>query len=215
MPKVLVVDQLSRRYGKNMAVDSISFTASPGAITGLLGHNGCGKSTTLRILAGAMKATSGSFTFNGVTGGADALEVKYVTGYVPDIGGVFPRLSGWEHMQLCARLFRLGPERNWAPRAKDLLERLEIADAAPALAGTYSHGMGRKLSTAVALLSVPEFLLVDEPFDGVDSTGVATISELLTERADDGATVVLSTHLLDVAQQLCTQTWRLSKGRLL
>jgi ABC-2 type transport system ATP-binding protein len=214
MSRVLVVDRLTRRYGKNAAVDGISFTAEPGMITGLLGHNGCGKSTTLRMLAGAMKASSGSFTFNGITGGVDSLAVKYLTGYVPDIGGVFPRLSGWEHMQLASRLFRLGPEAQWAPRAKDLLEKLEIADAAPALAGTYSHGMSRKLSTAIALLSDPRFLLVDEPFDGVDAAGVATISDLLIGRAEAGATVVLSTHLLNVAEQLCGRTVHMTKGRL-
>lgn len=208
---MLEVRDLTRRYRKVLAVDRLSFTAQAGAITGLLGHNGCGKSTTMRILAGAMSATSGTYVFDGIIGGVDAVELKMRTGYIPDIGGVFPRLTGWEHMELCARLFRLDPQR-WRARSGELLEALEIADAAANLAGTYSHGMGRKLSAALALLPEPDFVLADEPFDGVDAAGVATISNFLRDASDRGATVVLSTHLLPVAAELCTTTWTMTRG---
>lgn len=208
---MLTVDNLTRRYRRLVAVDGLTFTAAPGEITGLLGHNGCGKSTTMRILAGAMSATSGSYTFDGIVGGVDVVELKLRTGYIPDIGGIFPRLTGWEHLELCASLFRLD-KATWPDRARGMLEALQISDAAGSLAGTYSHGMGRKLSTAVALLPQPDLLLADEPFDGVDADGVATVSRMLRERAAAGATVVLSTHLLGVADELCSRTWTMIRG---
>ena len=212
---MLTVTGLTRRYGQRVAVDNLSFVAKSGEVTGLLGHNGCGKSTTLRMLAGAMNSSGGTYMFNNIPGGVDSLALKQLTGYIPDIGGVFPRLSGWEHMELCARLFKLGKEPQWRNRAEDLLEALEIADAAPALAGTYSHGMGRKLSAAIAMLPGPELILADEPFDGVDGEGVKTITHMLKQRSTEGATVVLSTHLLDVAAALCTTTFTMHKGQLL
>ena len=208
---MLTVEHLTRRYRKVLAVDDLSFTADSGEITGLLGHNGCGKSTTMRILAGSMSATSGRFTFDGQVGGVDSIRVKMRTGYIPDIGGVFPRLTGWEHMELCARLFGVAaPE--WRSRSRDLLEALQISDAAANLAGTYSHGMGRKLSAAIALMPQPDLLLADEPFDGVDAEGVATISGVLRAAADRGATVVLSTHLLNIADDICARTWTMTRG---
>ena len=210
---MLRVEHLTRRYRRVLAVDDLSFTAHSGVITGLLGHNGCGKSTTMRILAGSMSATAGRFWFDGQIGGVDSIEVKKRTGYIPDIGGVFPRLTGWEHMELCARLFGI-PDPLWRDRGRDLLEALQISDAAANLAGTYSHGMGRKLSAAIALLPQPELLLADEPFDGVDADGVATISELLQAAANRGATVVLSTHLLNIADNLCAQTWTMTRGAI-
>ncbi|TXH43648.1 MAG: ABC transporter ATP-binding protein [Actinobacteria bacterium] len=210
---MLIVEDLTRRYRRLVAVDGLSFTAPSGQITGLLGHNGCGKSTTMRILAGAMAATSGTYAFDGTVGGVDVVQLKLRTGYIPDIGGIFPRLTGWEHLELCAALFGLD-RATWPDRARELLESLQISDAAGSLAGTYSHGMGRKLSAVVALLPQPDLLLADEPFDGVDADGVATISRLLQERAAAGSTVVLSTHLLAVADELCQQTWTMTRGAI-
>lgn len=215
---MLDVDNLTRTFGASpwrsagrTVVDRVSFRAPPGQVTGLLGHNGCGKSTTLRMCAGALRPTSGRILFQGEQVGPDRIAVKRRTGYIPDIGGVFPRLTGWEHMQLTAKLFAL---TGWQPRAEALLDVLHIGDAATALAGTYSHGMARKLSCAIAFLPDPALVLADEPFDGVDAHGVAVISQMLTEQAAAGATVVLATHLLAVAGQVCTSTVHMAAGKV-
>lgn len=216
---MLEVDCLTRSFGRRgwggkglrTVVDAVSFTAPSGQVTALLGHNGSGKSTTLRMCAGALRPTAGTITFDGERAGPGSVKVKRLTGYIPDIGGVFPRLSGWEHMQLAARLFGLD---GWEPRADALLEVLGIAEAKGSLAGTYSHGMSRKLSCAIAFLPDPQLLLADEPFDGVDAEGVAVMSSLLVEAAGNGATVVLATHLLDVAARICSSTVRLNAGQV-
>lgn len=191
---------LTRTFGTRTAVNDLSFAATPGTVTGLLGHNGCGKSTTMRMLAGVLAPTHGWFELDGVRGGAERLAVKERTGYIPDTTGVFPRLTGWEHLTLAARLHRL---RDWKPRAETLLDLLDLSDATHVCASDYSHGMTRKLSAAIALLPNPYLLLADEPFDGVDVDGVTTLTGLLRGHATAGNIVLVSTHLLDVAATLC------------
>lgn len=202
---------MSTRRRTRTVVDDVTFTAPAGEITGLLGHNGSGKSTTLRMCAGALRPSSGELRFNGHTVTGSNVPIRRRIGYIPDVGGVFPRLTGWEHTQLAARLFGLA---RWRDRAGALFEALDLTDAANELAGTYSHGMSRKLSAVIALLPAPDLLLADEPFDGVDADGVATISDALTAAAAAGATVLLATHLLDVADNICATKLHLAAGRI-
>jgi ABC-2 type transport system ATP-binding protein len=160
----------------------------------LLGPNGCGKSTTLKVLSGAIAPSGGTFTVDSSPAGSD--HARRATGYVPDTRGVFPRLTGGEHLELAARLHHA---EDWEPRAAALIERLALDEVADLPAAAYSHGQSRRLSMAMALVAQPPLLLVDEPFDGVDPEGVDTITELLVEERDRGAAIVLTTHLLDAA----------------
>ncbi len=127
---------------------------------------------------------------------AVATTARRATGYVPDTRGVFPRLTGGEHLELAAHLHNTS---EWRARAADLIERLELDEVVDLPAGAYSHGQSRRLSMAMALVPQPPLLLVDEPFDGVDLEGVGTMTELLVEARDAGAAVLLTTHLLDAA----------------
>ena len=185
---------ISRSYGRHVIVDDVSFHVSPGRMLALLGPNGCGKSTTLKVLSGAIEASAGSFTVDGQPGGSDG--ARRATGYVPDTRGVFPRLTGGEHLELAARLHHAA---DWRGRADELVQRLALDEVVDLPAGAYSHGQSRRLSMAMALVARPPLLLVDEPFDGVDLEGVDTITELLVEARADGAAIVLTTHLLDAA----------------
>ena len=160
----------------------------------LLGPNGCGKSTTLKVLSGAIPADAGTFRVGGHPGGSDA--ARRMTGYVPDTRGVFPRLTGGEHLELAARLHGA---TSWEERARQLTERLALDEVVDLPAAAYSHGQSRRLSVAMALVADPPLLLVDEPFDGVDPEGVDTISALLNEARQRGTAVLLTTHLLDAA----------------
>ena len=185
---------ISRSYGTHVVVRDVTFHVAPGTMLALLGPNGCGKSTTLKILSGAIAPTAGTFTVDGRPAGSD--DARRSTGYVPDTRGVFPRLTGGEHLELAARLH--GAD-DWRERADALIERLALDEVADLPAGAYSHGQSRRLSMAMALVGRPPLLLVDEPFDGVDPDGVDTITELLVEERARGAAVVLTTHLLDAA----------------
>jgi ABC-2 type transport system ATP-binding protein len=207
----LEVDGLTRRFGARTVVDGLTFTAPHGGVTGLLGPNGCGKSTTMKLLAGALTATSGTARFEGLELGVNQVAAKALVGFIPDVGGLFPRLTGQEHLELAARLFQLD---GWRRRAAELLDALELSRAADERAGTYSHGMSRKLSTAIALLPPVRLLLADEPFDGVDATGIDTIAELFRQRAAAGACVLVTTHLLGVAETLCDTVHLMDDGRL-
>lgn len=191
---MLDVHGISRSYGAHVIVDDVSFRVDAGRMLALLGPNGCGKSTTLKVLSGAIAASAGSYTVDGAPGGSD--HARQATGYVPDTRGVFPRLTGGEHLELAARLHGA---RDWEARAADLVERLSLDEVADLPAGAYSHGQSRRLSLAMALVAAPPLLLVDEPFDGVDPEGVDIITELLEQARRDGAAVVLTTHLLDAA----------------
>jgi ABC-2 type transport system ATP-binding protein len=207
----LAVAGLTRRFGTRTVVDGLTFTAAPGTVTGLLGPNGCGKSTTMKLLAGALVATDGSAWFDGVPLGVNEIASKARTGFVPDVGGLFPRLTGHEHLELAARLYQLD---SWERRADELLAVLDLSRSAYERAGTYSHGMSRKLSAAIALLPPTRLLLLDEPFDGVDATGIDTLSALFRERAEDGACVLVTTHLLGVAETLCDTVHLMFEGKL-
>jgi ABC-2 type transport system ATP-binding protein len=191
---VLDVRGISRSYGSHVIVQDVSFRVEAGRMLAMLGPNGCGKSTTLKVLSGAIEASAGEYSVDGHVGGTDG--ARQATGYVPDTRGVFPRLTGGEHLELAARLHHA---KDWRARADDLIERLALDEVVDLPAGAYSHGQSRRLSMAMALVARPPLLLVDEPFDGVDLDGVDTITDLLVEARADGAAVVLTTHLLDAA----------------
>jgi ABC-2 type transport system ATP-binding protein len=191
---MLDVRGISRAYGNHLIVDDISFSVHGGAILALLGPNGCGKSTTMKVLSGAIPATAGEYWIDGQPGGSD--HARRATGYVPDTRGLFPRLTGREHLTLASRLHRGHVTDD---SAEPLIERLGLMEVIDLPAVAYSHGQSRRLSMAVALVTEPPVLLVDEPFDGVDPEGVDTITELLVEARTRGSAIVLTTHLLDAA----------------
>lgn len=208
----LSLSNLTRTFGARTVVNGITLTAGAGQVVGLLGPNGCGKSTTMKMLGGVLAATSGTFTLDGTPGGVGALGVKARTGFIPDVGGLFPRLSAWEHLELCARLFAVP---KWRDRGAELLATLDLDGATHERAGEFSHGMSRKLSAAIALLPAPGLLLADEPFDGVDASGIDALSELFAGAAARGAVVLVSTHLLGVAESLCDQVHLVKAGSVL
>ncbi|WP_307816593.1 ABC transporter ATP-binding protein [Nocardioides limicola] len=188
------------RFGEVEAVAGIDLTAGSGLATALLGRNGAGKSTTMRVLAGLVPPTAGEVTVAGHPV-ADAIGVRRATGYCPDIGGLVPRATPWEHLQLAARLRRLG--RGWEGRARDLLERFELGSVSHRVTGGFSHGMGRRMSVLLAAFHEPQVLLLDEPFDGVDPVGVDATMTTIAEATGRGTCVVLSTHLRELAVQAC------------
>jgi ABC-2 type transport system ATP-binding protein len=203
------VDRLWVRFGQVDAVRGISFSVAPGAATALLGRNGAGKSTTMRVLAGVIPASDGTVRVLGHDLRADTMAVKRLTGYCPDVGGLVPRATPWEHLQLAARLRRL---QGWEDRARELLERFDLGAAAHRVTAGFSHGMGRRMSVILAAFHEPEVLLLDEPFDGVDPLGVDATMDVIGDARARGAAVLVSTHLRELAVQACQEALVLRGG---
>ena len=207
---VVDVQGLYVRFGEVEAVSGVDLSTHAGQSTALLGRNGAGKSTTMRVLAGVVPPSRGSIVVAGHDVTREPLSVKRAVGYCPDVGGLVPRATPWEHLQLSARLRRLGP--GWETRARGLLERFELGDVAHRVTSGFSHGMGRRLSVVLAALHEPEVLLLDEPFDGVDPIGVEATLEVINDARARGACVLVSTHLRELAVEACTAVLVLRGG---
>lgn len=206
---VVDVRSLHVRFGEVEAVAGVDLQAHAGEATALLGRNGAGKSTTMRVLAGVVPLTAGSARVAGHDVRTEPLRVKQVVGYCPDVGGLVPRATPWEHLQLAARLRRM---TGWEDHGRDLLERFELGDVAHRVTAGFSHGMSRRLSVVLAALHLPQVLLLDEPFDGVDPIGVEATFEVIADARARGACVLVSTHLRELAVQSCTSVSVLRGG---
>ena len=200
MTPVIDIRDLHVRFGEVEAVAGINLEAGSGRATALLGRNGAGKSTTMKVLAGVVPPTSGTVLVAGHDVAADPLAVKRAVGYCPDVGGLVPRATPWEHLQLTARLRRMS---EWEELGRDLLEKFELGDVAHRVVGGFSHGMSRRLSVVLAALHEPSVLLLDEPFDGVDPIGVEATLDVVADARARGACILLSTHLRDLALEAC------------
>lgn len=208
-PPVVDVRGLHVRFGEVEAVTGVDLQAYAGQATALLGRNGAGKSTTMRVLAGVVPATAGTVLVGGFDIRTETLRAKQIVGYCPDVGGLVPRATPWEHLQLAARLRRFD---GWEDRARQLLERFELGDVAHRVTAGFSHGMGRRLSVVLAALHEPALLLLDEPFDGVDPIGVEATFDVISDARARGACVLVSTHLRELAVQSCTSVSVLRGG---
>ncbi len=195
------VRDLHVRFGDVEAVSGIDLSAEAGHATALLGSNGEGKSTTMKVLDGVVTPTAGRVLVAGHDVATETLQVKRSVGYCPDVGGLVPRATPWEHLQLTAALRRMD---GWEELGRDLLERFELGDVAHRVVGGFSHGMSRRLSVVLAALHEPAVLLLDEPFDGVDPIGVDATLEVIADARARGACVVISTHLRELALEACT-----------
>jgi ABC-2 type transport system ATP-binding protein len=200
-------------FGAVVGVDQLDLTVRSGAAVALVGRNGAGKSTTLRAVAGVIPPTSGSIRVRGVCSTTDPTTVRGLVGYCPDTGGLIPRATPWEHLQLAAKLHSF-PEGSWERRAGDLLHQFDLLGAADRVTAGFSHGMGRRMSVVLAAFSEPEALLLDEPFDGVDPLGIEATMAVIAQARARGAAVVVSTHLLPLAVDSCEEVLVLRQGRI-
>ena len=205
---------LTRRFGAQLAVDSIDLRVPRGSFYGFLGENGAGKSTTISMLTGLLAPTAGSMRVLGRDLLGDAAEIKRRLGVVPDGMLLFDRLTGREHLVFVARVFGLS-RREAGRRADELLGAMELAQDSRKLIADYSFGMKKKLGLAAALIHGPELLFLDEPFEGVDAVAKQSLTALLSGLVRRGRlTVFLTSHVLEVVERLCTHLGVIHKGRL-
>ena len=206
---VIDVRGLHVRFGEVEAVTGVDLQAHAGQASALLGRNGAGKSTTMRVIAGVVPPSAGYVFVAGLDVTRQTLGVKHAVGYCPDVGGLIPRATPWEHLQLAARLRRMN---DWEDRARDLLERFELGDVAHRVTAGFSHGMSRRLSVILAAFHEPFVLLLDEPFDGVDPIGVEATFDVIADARARGACVLVSTHLRELAIEACNTVLVLRGG---
>jgi ABC-2 type transport system ATP-binding protein len=208
---VIDVSGLTRLYGELVAVDQLSFRVAPGEIIGLVGPNGAGKTTTLRSLAGIIRPTAGTITIAGADLARDPLTAKRALAFIPDEPELFEYLTVEEHLRFVARIYGVA---NLGDRLDPLLDEMELTDKRATLPGELSRGMRQKLAIACGLIHNPSVLILDEPLTGLDPAGIRRMKETILERASAGAAVVLSSHLLHLVEELCTQILVLRRGRM-
>ena len=210
---MIEIHDLTKRYGDFTAVDGLSLTAAAGEIFGFLGPNGAGKTTTIRIVAGLSLPTSGTVLVNGIDVVAEPVLAKSVLGYVPDRPYLYEKLTGRELLHFVADLYR----RDWRecePRAVELLRYFDLGDWIDARIENLSHGMKQKLVIVSALVHDPSVLVIDEPMVGLDALAQRQVKQLFRRLADEGKTVLLTTHTLSVAEAVCDRIAIINRGKI-
>ncbi len=209
----LEIRGLARRYGPVVAVDGLDLEVRPGEILGFLGPNGAGKTTTLRCASGLLRPHAGTIRIAGLDLASEPLRARAALGFVPDRPFLYARLTGREFLDVVGALYDV-PRAVARARGEALLDRLDLARERDDLIETYSLGMRQKVAVAAGLLHDPPLLLLDEPLGGLDPRGARALKDLLRERAAAGHGVLVSTHLLDVAERLCDRIAIVNHGRL-
>lgn len=210
----LVVQNLSKNYGSFKAVNDISFEIKPGEIFGFLGLNGAGKTTTLKILAGILEPTHGSVSICGHDIIHEPIQAKKITGYIPDRPYLYPKLTGREFLEFVADLYEI-PRAHVDEKIKALLTAYSLTQWEFELIESYSHGMRQRLATCAGLLHEPKLLIVDEPMVGLDPHGARFLKQSFKQYAREGMSILLSTHSLNVAEEVADRLAIIHKGSIM
>lgn len=208
---MIKVETLTRTYGDLVAVDQVSFTIGSGEIVGLLGHNGAGKTTIMKMLTGYLEPTGGTISIDGFDPSTARQQVQQRIGYLPENNPIYPEMSVLDYLDYAASLHGVAPEMRVA-RIRDAIERTELTSRATALIGTLSRGYRQRVGVAQAILHQPKLLILDEPTNGLDPTQVQHMRDLIRALARR-ATVILSTHILQEVQAICDRVLIIRSGR--
>lgn len=205
---MLEVKNVTKRYGKNLACDDVSFNLEPGTLTVLLGPNGAGKSTIIKSIIGFLKY-NGSITINGTS--TKTTEARKYLGYIPEMPSLYPTLTVAEHMEFIARAYRL---TNYKDRINMLLERFELDDKRKKFGDELSKGMQQKLNLCLGLLPDPDYILLDEPMLGLDPHAIKELKLYIEEMRKAGKTLFISTHIIDSVDMLWDRTIIMQSGKI-
>jgi ABC-2 type transport system ATP-binding protein len=215
MPEILVKTRnLVKRYGDKVAVDNINFDVYQGEVFGFLGPNGAGKTTTIKVIVGLLQPTSGTVKVAGYDVQTQPMLAKASSGYVPDTPNLYAKLSGRELLRFVGDLYNMDRSQV-GHRIDELLRMFDLTAAADDTVDSYSHGMQQKTSLAAALMHDPRVLILDEPTVGLDPKSARLIKDILRQLADRGAAVMLSTHILEIAERMCDRIGIINKGQLI
>jgi len=208
-----VVRGLTKRFGQHVAVDDLNLTVMPGEFFGFLGPNGAGKTTTIRMLVGLLRPDAGQVIIAGHDLATDPLGLKGAIGLLPDELNLYERLTAREFIQFAGTMYGL-PREAVESRTEELVGLMELGDHANKLIVDFSAGMKKKTAMAAALIHNPRVLFMDEPFEGIDAVSSKSLRHVLDRLRERGATVFFSSHILDLAERLCTRMAVLHLGRI-
>ena len=203
---------LTKMYGKLTAVKSINLDVRAGEVFGFLGPNGAGKTTTIKMMAGLLQPTGGSALIGGFDVQQEPLKAKFITGFIPDRPFLYEKLTATECMHFVANLYDMNDP---AKRISELLELFGLSDWKGELIENFSHGMKQRLVMASALLHDPKVLVVDEPMVGLDPRGARLVKDIFKDLASRGVTVFMSTHTLEIVEDMCTRVAIINKGEII
>ncbi|MEE3382768.1 MAG: ABC transporter ATP-binding protein [Anaerovoracaceae bacterium] len=211
---MLRIEHLTKTFGDKKAVDDLSINIESGEIYGFIGHNGAGKSTTLKSAAGILNFDQGRILINGMDMREDPLGCKRIMAYIPDNPDLYEFMSGIQYLNFIADIFGVDPDTR-AKRIKDYGDRFKLTDDLAQPIASYSHGMKQKLAIISAWIHDPKLILMDEPFVGLDPVASHLLKEMMRELCDRGGAIFFSTHVLEVAEKLCDKVAIIKEGRLI
>jgi ABC-2 type transport system ATP-binding protein len=211
---MIELHNVTKRYGLKTAVDRLSLRVEPGELFAFLGPNGAGKTTTIKMICGLLFPTEGTIRVGGYDLERKGEQARQLISYVPDQPFLYDKLTGREFLQFIAEMYGLSPELG-RQRIAEVIELFGLADFVDDLTERYSHGMRQRTVFAAALLHDPRILIADEPTVGLDPRSVRLLKDLLRQQAQRGTTVFLSTHSLDIAQELADRIGIMDRGRLI
>ncbi len=215
MSAMLEIKNYSKSYGEGKkAADNVTLTVESGDIYGFIGHNGAGKSTTIRAVVGVLDFTEGEITIDGHSVKDEPMACKRVTAYIPDNPDLYENLTGIQYLNFVADVFGLSASER-EESIRKYADLFEITDALGDLIGSYSHGMKQKVAIISALIHNPKLLVLDEPFVGLDPKASFTLKEIMHDMCRQGTAVFFSTHVLDVAEKLCNKVAIIKHGRII
>ena len=211
---MLEIKNYSKSYsGDKKAADNVNLTVESGDIYGFIGHNGAGKSTTIRAVVGVLDFTEGEIFIDGHSVKTEPIECKKVTAYIPDNPDLYENLTGIQYLNFIADVFSIDSETR-EKLIKKYGDMFEITDSLGDLINSYSHGMKQKVAVISALIHSPKLLVLDEPFVGLDPKASFTLKQIMNEMCREGGAVFFSTHVLDVAKKLCNKIAIIKEGRI-
>jgi ABC-2 type transport system ATP-binding protein len=205
---------LTKRYGKTLAVNRLNLSVTPGEIFGFIGPNGAGKTTTIRMMGGTLSPTEGTVIIDGIDMADHPEEAKKRIGFIPDRPFLYEKLTGMEFMRFSADLYGVG-DGIFLEKAQDILKTFGLFEWSHDLIEAYSHGMKQRLIISAALLHDPKVIVVDEPMVGLDPAAIKMVKDILMNLSRQGTTIFMSTHTLSVAEDLCDRIGIIHKGSLI
>ncbi|MDL4839642.1 ABC transporter ATP-binding protein [Aquibacillus rhizosphaerae] len=205
---------LAKSYRKHVAVNNLNVEVERGELFGFLGPNGAGKTTTIKMLTGLLEPTNGEALIYGIDIWKHPIEAKKKIAYVPDQPNLYPKLTGWDYLEFIASVFRV-PNEKFQTKAKELLDIFNLTEQAHDLIESYSHGMKQKIAICGALVHEPDVLFLDEPTVGLDPKSARNLKNLLRNLCDNGMTAFVSTHILEIAEQMCDRVGIILDGNII
>jgi ABC-2 type transport system ATP-binding protein len=210
---MLRIEHLTKKYGDKRAVDDLSLTINAGEICGFIGHNGAGKTTAIKAVCGILEFDAGEIFIGGKSIAKEPMACKRRIAYVPDNPDLYDFLSGVKYLHFIADVYGIGGEER-KNRIRQYAEMFELTADLASPVSAYSHGMKQKLALIAALIHEPDFLVLDEPFVGLDPKASRIVKDIMRRKCDNGGAVFFSTHVLEVAEKLCDKVAIIKAGKL-